>query len=36
MNKEEIDYWLKLFSDNNHAFMSKDGKKITFLKCLTN
>lgn len=32
MNKEEIDYWLKLFSDNNHAFMSKDGKKITLFK----
>ena len=32
MNKEEIDYWLKLFSDNNHTFMSKDGKKITLFK----
>ncbi len=32
MNKEEIDYWLKLFSDNNYAFMSKDGKKITLFK----
>ena len=32
MNEEEIDYWLKLFSDNNHAFMSKDGKKITLFK----
>ena len=32
MNKEEIDYWLRLFSDNNHAFMSKDGGKITLFK----
>ena len=32
MNIEEIDYWLKLFSDNNHAFMSKDGKKTTLFK----
>ena len=32
MNKEEIDYWLRVFSDNNHAFMSKDGKKITLFK----
>ena len=29
MNREEIDYWLKLFSNNNQSFMSKDGKKIT-------
>ena len=32
MNKEEIDYWLRLFSNNNHGFMSKDGKKITLFK----
>ena len=32
MSVEEIDYWLKLFSDNNHTFMSKDGKKITLFK----
>ena len=32
MNKEEIDYWLRLFSNNNHCFMSKDGKKITLFK----
>ena len=32
MNKEEIDYWLKLFSNNNQSFMSKDGKKITLFK----
>ena len=32
MNKEEIDYWLRLFSDNNQAFMSKDGGKITLFK----
>ena len=32
MNKEEIDYWLRLFSNNNQSFMSKDGKKITLFK----
>ena len=32
MNREEIDYWLRLFSNNNHCFMSKDGKKITLFK----
>lgn len=32
MNNEEIDYWLRLFSNNNQAFMSKDGKKITLFK----
>lgn len=32
MNKEEIDYWLKLFSNNNQSFMSKDGKIITLFK----
>ena len=32
MNEEEIDYWLRLFSDNNQAFMSKDGGKITLFK----
>ena len=32
MNTEEIDYWLRLFSNNNHGFMSKDGKKITLFK----
>ena len=32
MNKEEIDYWLRLFSNNNQCFMSKDGKKITLFK----
>ena len=32
MNREEIDYWLKLFSNNNQSFMSKDGKKITLFK----
>ena len=32
MNTEEIDYWLRLFSNNNHSFMSKDGKKITLFK----
>ena len=32
MNREEIDYWLRLFSNNNHGFMSKDGKKITLFK----
>ena len=32
MIEEEIDYWLKLFSNNNQAFMSKDGKKITLFK----
>ena len=32
MSEEEIDYWLRLFSNNNHGFMSKDGKKITFFK----
>ena len=32
MNKEEIDYWLRLFSNNNQGFMSKDGKKITLFK----
>ena len=32
MNREEIDYWLRLFSNNNQSFMSKDGKKITLFK----
>ena len=32
MNREEIDYWLRLFSNNNKIFMSKDGKKITLFK----
>ena len=32
MNREEIDYWLKLFSNNNQSFMSKDGKIITLFK----
>ena len=32
MNKEEIDDWLRLFSNNNQSFMSKDGKKITLFK----
>ena len=32
MNKEEVDYWLRLFSNNNQSFMSKDGKKITLFK----
>ena len=32
MNKEEIDYWLRYFSNHNQSFMSKDGKKITLFK----
>ena len=32
MNKEEIDYWLRSFSNNNQSFMSKDGKIITLFK----
>lgn len=32
MNREEIDYWLKSFSNNNQSFMSKDGKIITLFK----
>ena len=32
MNTEEIDYWLRLFSNNNQSFMSEDGKKITLFK----
>ena len=32
MNMEEIDYWLRSFSNNNQSFMSKDGKKITLFK----
>ena len=32
MNKAEIDYWWRLFSNNNQGFMSKDGKKITLFK----
>ena len=32
MSKEEIDYWLRYFSNNNQSFMSKDGKKITLFK----
>ena len=32
MNKEEIDYWLRYFSNHNHGFMSEDGKKITLFK----
>ena len=32
MNNEEIDYWLRYFSNHNHGFMSEDGKKITFFK----
>ena len=32
MNREEIDYWLRSFSNNNQSFMSKDGKIITLFK----
>ena len=32
MNKEEIDYWLRLFSNNNQCFITEDGKKITLFK----
>ena len=32
MNMEEIDYWLRYFSNHNHGFMSEDGKKITLFK----
>ena len=32
MNNEEIDYWLRYFSNHNHGFMSGDGKKITLFK----
>ena len=32
MNKEEIDDWLRYFSNHNHGFMSEDGKKITLFK----
>ena len=32
MNMEEIDYWLRYFSNHNQSFMSKDGKIITLFK----
>lgn len=32
MNREEIDYWLRYFSNNNQSFMSKDGKIITLFE----
>ena len=32
MNNEEIDYWLRYFSNHNHGFMYEDGKKITLFK----
>ena len=32
MNNEEIDYWLRSFSNNNQSFMSEDGKIITLFK----
>ena len=32
MNREEIDYWLRYFSNHNQSFMSEDGKKITLFK----
>lgn len=32
MNREEIDDWLRYFSNNNQCFMSKDGKIITLFK----
>ena len=32
MNTEEIDDWLRYFSNHNHGFMSEDGKKITLFK----
>ena len=32
MNNEEIDYWLRYFSNHNHGFMSEDGKKINLFK----
>ena len=32
MNNEEIDYWLRYFSNHNHGFMSEDGKKTTLFK----
>ena len=28
MNMEEIDYWLRYFSNHHQSFMSKDGKNI--------
>ena len=28
MNNEEIDYWLRYFSNHNHGFMSEDEKNI--------
>ena len=32
MTREEIDDWLRYFSNNNQCFMSKDGKIITLFK----
>ena len=32
MNREEIEYWLKSFSNNKQSYMSKDGKIITLFK----
>ena len=30
MSEEEINYWLETFEETKHAFMSKDGKKLSF------
>jgi hypothetical protein len=32
MNKEEIDYWLKIFYDERHGFKSRDDKVISLYK----
>ncbi len=36
MSKEEINYWLEVFSKDRFAFMSGDGKKISFYKTFEN
>ena len=32
MNKEEIDYWLKIFYNERHGFKSRDDKVISLYK----
>lgn len=36
MSEEEINYWLKVFSEDRFAFKSKDGKKISFYETFKN
>ena len=36
MSEEEINYWLEEFEDNRRAYMSGDGKVLSFYKTFEN